>query len=118
MKKSIGLLFLGLVVIGVLPMAGCSNNFVMPWESNTLDPSRIPTREPLEVPPDMDTLPGKEPPEESQLRGRSSKDVKEDVPTSASTILFKTPQIPEEKPLTREEKERLPNWLGRSPGSK
>lgn len=102
----------------VLPLAGCSSNLSLPWEDNFLDPGRIATREPLEIPPDMNVLPGREPPEESLAKGskvllqESAQEAS--VPTSARSILFNTPQANEQKPLTREEQEHLPGWLGSS----
>ncbi|MEO5331685.1 MAG: DUF3035 domain-containing protein [Magnetococcus sp. YQC-5] len=124
MKKSSGSVLSVLLVctFAVLSMAGCSSNFTLPWEENLLDPSRIATREPLEIPPDLNLLPGTEPQEEMQAKGTGAKyqDTRQDdgQPTSARAILFKTPQAREEKPLSRDEQERLPSWLERSRGVK
>ncbi|MBF0262536.1 MAG: hypothetical protein HQL97_11980 [Magnetococcales bacterium] len=95
-------------------LSGCSSNFTMPWEQNMLDPSRIATREPLEIPPDLDTLPTNDPPEEPAGRlGDRRAGADSGTPGSARSILFKT-QAPtrEAKPLGRDEQERLPGWLG------
>ncbi|MBF0428294.1 MAG: hypothetical protein HQL94_05175 [Magnetococcales bacterium] len=98
-------------------LAGCSSKFVMPWEKDQLDPSRIATREPLEIPPDLDVLPTNEPPEDTVGTRQSDRDT---LPASARSILFKTQEKPqtEKPPLNRDEQEKLPNWLTPSRGSK
>ncbi|NGZ06290.1 MAG: hypothetical protein G8237_08030 [Magnetococcales bacterium] len=114
MKKTSASLLPLLAVLALLPLAGCSSNFTLPWEQNQLDPSRIATREPLEIPPDLHILPGQEPPEE-QSGGRMARSREDGTPSSARSILFKTPESKQEsKPLGRDEQERLPGWLGSS----
>ncbi|GAB0056665.1 hypothetical protein SIID45300_00973 [Candidatus Magnetaquicoccaceae bacterium FCR-1] len=95
-------------------LSGCSSNFTMPWEQNMLDPSRIATREPLEIPPDLNTLPTNDPPEEPAGRVGDRRAGKDDsAPASARSILFKGQEPAREaKPLGRDEQERLPGWLG------
>ncbi|MBF0417053.1 MAG: hypothetical protein HQL86_02250 [Magnetococcales bacterium] len=95
-------------------LSGCSSNISLPWEQNLLDPSRIATREPLEIPPDIDTLPGNDPPEEPAGRPgeRHAGSTDDGTPGSARSILFKTPEPKREaKPLGRDQQERLPGWL-------
>ncbi|MEO5345250.1 MAG: hypothetical protein H7834_02590 [Magnetococcus sp. YQC-9] len=97
-------------------LTGCSSNFTLPWEQNMLDPSRIATREPLEIPPDINTLPTNDPPEDLPGRlGERRTGARDDdsTPGSARSILFKTPEPKKDpKPLGRDEQERLPSWLG------
>ncbi|MBF0162821.1 MAG: hypothetical protein HQL88_11110, partial [Magnetococcales bacterium] len=50
-----------LYISGALLLGGCSGKLALPWESNLLDPARIATREPLEIPPDLNKLPSAEP---------------------------------------------------------
>lgn len=44
-------------VLGCGLLAGCSSNMTLPWEKDMLDPGRVVTREPLEIPPDLSELP-------------------------------------------------------------
>ncbi|MBF0342574.1 MAG: hypothetical protein HQL95_16650, partial [Magnetococcales bacterium] len=96
MKKSHGFLVpaMGIMAIGLL--AGCSSNFTLPWDDNALDPSKVATREPLEIPPDLDVLPGNEPPEDLPgrpgARDRAADPRDDGSPSSARSILFKTPE--------------------------
>ncbi|MBF0190428.1 MAG: hypothetical protein HQL99_04680 [Magnetococcales bacterium] len=102
----------------LLSLAGCSSNFALPWEDNMLDPSRVATREPLEIPPDLNVLPGQEPREEEENR-MVTPGTDGSAPASARSILFKTPENRQEsKPLTRDQQERLPGWIGNSPGGR
>ncbi|MBF0179978.1 MAG: hypothetical protein HQM03_08140 [Magnetococcales bacterium] len=115
MKKSI--LSAGLI-LGLCSLAGCSN-ISWPWEDAFLDPGRIVTREPLEIPPDLNVLPGNEPPEDVRgTPGGQTAAPSGPVPTSASQILFKTPPRQESKPLGRDEQERLPSWMPKSKENK
>ncbi|MBF0272452.1 MAG: hypothetical protein HQL98_10350 [Magnetococcales bacterium] len=108
-----------LALAAVLPLAGCSSNFTLPWEDNMLDPGRVATREPLEIPPDLNVLPGKETQEDDDNRIAASPRNDSSAPTSARSILFKTPEARQEsKPLTRDQQERLPGWLGTPTGGK
>ncbi len=116
MKKTLGLPVSVLLLFLAMPLAGCSNTITLPWETNALDPSRIATREPLDIPPDMDRLPGQESATDRQTMSQESSDPS--LPTSARTILFNTPQAQEQKPLNRNEQEQLPDWLDSSRGAK
>ncbi|MBF0627135.1 MAG: hypothetical protein HQL91_02840 [Magnetococcales bacterium] len=120
MKKTSGFNRPFLALLALLPLAGCSSNFVLPWEVNQLDPSQVATREPLEIPPDLDVLPSREAPDEPGV-GRITAPRDEVAPLSARSILFKTPAGKadnEVKPLGREEQERLPGWLGSGRGGR
>lgn len=78
-----------LITLGTVTLlaSGCSANFQMPWDKNLLDPGRIATREPLEIPPDLNTLP---PPEKGGPMPRgASKEVGRGE--NATTILFGKP---------------------------
>lgn len=115
MNKSSRLLVSLSCAVGLLSLAGCSSKFTMPWEKDMLDPSRIATKEPLEIPPDLDVLPGNEPPEQQRAGAGGTGERDEAVPGSARSILFNTPQPRgEDRPLGRDEKEQLPGWLGKS----
>ncbi|MBF0284964.1 MAG: hypothetical protein HQL51_10955 [Magnetococcales bacterium] len=98
-----------LLAAACLLLAGCSTNFKMPWEENRLDPSRVHTYEPLEVPPDLEVLPDPaNPADQSQTyRGGTPGG-------TASSILFNTPAPQPTAPLTRNQKEKLPEWMGSS----
>lgn len=102
MKKLQALLPVALLV------AGCSSNFTMPWEANLLDPARIQTREPLELPPDLNVLPTPDNP-----AGEALSQPKAPPAQSATTILFNAPtgRRGSPQPLTRNEKEKLPDWI-------
>ncbi|MEO5376643.1 MAG: DUF3035 domain-containing protein [Magnetococcus sp. DMHC-6] len=108
MKRVSVFLFLAVLVAF---STGCSSNFNLPWENNLLDPSRVPTREPLEIPPDFNVLPI--PGKEGQLIEEKTSTTPESkqVP-SANSILFNAPKRTEKEPLTRNEKEQLPDWMG------
>ncbi|MBF0368210.1 MAG: hypothetical protein HQL52_02035 [Magnetococcales bacterium] len=94
----------------VLLISACSGNIPVPWEDNLLDPARVPTREPLDIPPDLDQLPAS-----TQGEGSSENWVNPDndgTPAkSAGTILFDSPDSGEAAPLDRDEQERLPDWM-------
>ena len=46
-----------LCALTAILLGGCSSNTAFPWQDNFLDPGRVATREPLEIPPDLDVLP-------------------------------------------------------------
>ncbi|MEO5338955.1 MAG: hypothetical protein H7837_00350 [Magnetococcus sp. MYC-9] len=107
-----------------LCLTGCSGNISLPWESNLLDPARIATREPLEIPPDLHKLPptgtGKAADSRSKLPWTDPSLTqrptgKEGSKASASSQSIHLPsQIPENKDdpsLSRTEQEKLPAWM-------
>ncbi len=75
------------VCILCLPLLGCSGQFRLPWEEDPLDASRIITREPLEVPPDLDVLPTPVTEGDRTVLKHAS----EPVPPTAAEILFGSP---------------------------
>ena len=106
-----------------LLLGGCSGNISLPWESNLLDPARIATREPLEIPPDLNALP----PTGGTQERNSPRKVPWTDPSLAPKTTGKTGdksagdstirlpfQIPENKDdasLSRTEQEKLPAWM-------
>lgn len=87
------LLWLGAALL----VSGCTSQFAFPWETNPLDPSRIATREPLEVPPDLEILPQPTAGERSDA--------------SAGNILFGNPVPRQGEEGDRHQPERLPTWM-------
>ncbi|MBF0124156.1 MAG: hypothetical protein HQL60_02325 [Magnetococcales bacterium] len=79
-----------ILLLVLMLSAGCSGHFRMPWESDPFDPSRIATREPLEIPPDLDRLPvpgvSEDDPDRSLTRARDIGS------TTAGQILFGAPK--------------------------
>ncbi|NGZ28992.1 MAG: DUF3035 domain-containing protein [Magnetococcales bacterium] len=98
-----------LVLPVVWLVAGCSNNITMPWDVNMLDPGRVQTREPLEMPPDLNVLPTPDNPS-----GEALPQAKAPPAQSANAILFNSsPRPVVSKPLPgRNQKESLPGWMG------
>lgn len=105
-----------LCAAATLFLGGCSGNLALPWESNLLDPSRIATREPLEIPPDLNSLPPT-----GASKGSSSipkvpwtdPSLAQKKAGSDQTIHLPT-QILENKDdaaLSRTEQEKLPAWM-------
>ncbi|MBF0460501.1 MAG: hypothetical protein HQL87_03815 [Magnetococcales bacterium] len=110
-----------------LLLGGCSSNISLPWETNFLDPSRVATREPLEIPPDLNTLP---PAETAKDPGSTAK-----VPWTDPALAQKnggkadgktagnsnqTIHLPSQLPgnsddasASRNEQEKLPSWMGK-----
>ena len=106
---------------GALLLGGCSNKLSLPWENNLLDPARIATREPLEIPPDLNTLPppgaAKKPalshtipwinPAQAPKSGGNS-------PKERAQTIHLPPQSTEntdDTSLSRNEQEKLPAWM-------
>lgn len=81
----------------LLLTTGCTSQLQLPWEKNSLDASRIATREPLEVPPNLEILP---PPTSSRPQE-----------SSAGNILFGNPVPQQGESPDRYQKEKLPNWM-------
>ncbi|MEO5350230.1 MAG: DUF3035 domain-containing protein [Magnetococcus sp. YQC-3] len=117
-----------------LLLGGCSGNLTLPWESNLLDPSRIATREPLEIPPDLNALP----PTEGAADRNTPRKITWTDPSAApkptgkagdksagnsnSTIRLpiQNPENKDDASLSRTEQEKLPAWMekdnkGRAP---
>ena len=72
-----------------LPLMGCSSKLRLPWEPDPLDSSRVVTREPLEIPPNLDVLP---------------------TPATEG----ERPAIERSKELSREQQGQLPQWMRNS----
>ncbi|MEO5365842.1 MAG: hypothetical protein H7831_05715 [Magnetococcus sp. WYHC-3] len=108
-------LLVGALVLSAL-ITGCTRNIPMPWETqNLLDPNRVAVRQPLEIPPDLNVLPGSpeagkvlNPGESATAPAASSPD---DNASSASAILFGSPRPEPVAPLGRDRQERLPHWM-------
>ncbi|MBF0321709.1 MAG: DUF3035 domain-containing protein [Magnetococcales bacterium] len=111
-----------------LMLTGCSGKFRLPWESDTPDVSRIATREPLEIPPDLDLLPplpgsgGTGSTTTRSDHGEGSRPVAGAVGTAAvsgapdatqtaGSILFGTGSARKSEPVSRDQKEKLPGWI-------
>lgn len=101
-----------LLSLSLLLTAGCSGSMALPWDDALLDPGRIATREPLEIPPDLNTLPTeKRAYEGSELTWTNPNNAPADDDAGTS-LLLPLPSVQEEAPLDRNEKERLPRWMG------
>ncbi|MEG3641044.1 hypothetical protein [Magnetococcus sp. PR-3] len=105
----------GLGVSLLLMLSGCfSANISMPWEKK-VEVSDIPTREPLEIPPDLYNLPkaGYKP----NSSGRNPKVDKQASTTGADEILFGQKRNPKGGAAAsgngadRTKQETLPGWL-------
>ncbi|OSM04345.1 hypothetical protein MAIT1_04238 [Magnetofaba australis IT-1] len=99
------------LTLGSSLFAGCSANIRMPWE-RPMDASQVPTREPLEIPPNLDELPpvGTNPNVTKNPTALAAE-------KSAGQILFggDAPSArKQEKPeLGRDQQERLPGWINK-----
>ncbi|MBF0310108.1 MAG: hypothetical protein HQL56_11330 [Magnetococcales bacterium] len=93
-------LFLAVVLATLV--GGCSSTFRMPWEDSSLEVNRIATREPLEVPPDLYSLPqaGESPAAEESSKSSSARD-----------HLFGKKEARGEN-ARRSESGGLPGWMG------
>ncbi|MBF0414948.1 MAG: hypothetical protein HQL77_00280 [Magnetococcales bacterium] len=115
-------------VVGCGLLSGCSSTIALPWEKDNLDPSRVATREPLEIPPDLSELPNPD-----------AKNVKQDSERAADAwvnpdavgkkgggkpggnaareggdpkLPFSIPKVHQDNEgLSRNEKENLPGWM-------
>ncbi|MBF0153297.1 MAG: DUF3035 domain-containing protein [Magnetococcales bacterium] len=113
-----------------LMLAGCSGKFHLPWDSDLPDINRIATREPLEIPPDLDLLPplpGSRSESADTLPGSgggsqtggavaqagigTGASPAVDVPPTAANILFGTKVAKKVDPVSRDQKEKLPVWM-------
>ncbi len=104
----------------MLFLGGCSSSLTLPWDSNLLDPSRVATREPLEIPPDLDTLPptgnAQEPEgthkatwaDPALTQKHSTKvDNKQTIHLPPSGV-----ESQDDSAAAREKQEKLPDWMG------
>lgn len=107
MKQSLRRLPVALLaLLGVIGMVGggCSQKFQLPWEKDMLDPGRVATREPLEIPPDLQTLPPAETTGTGVRRGRSGGD-------SATSILFQEGKGEKRVEQRGQERAPMPDWV-------
>ncbi|MEO5362122.1 MAG: DUF3035 domain-containing protein [Magnetococcus sp. DMHC-8] len=125
-----------LYATSTLCLAGCSSNISLPWESNLLDPARIATREPLEIPPDLNTLPSSgtareqdrarkvlwtDPsmaqPGSGKAAGKSAGSAAGKTAAGSDLTIHLPTHSPENKDapaLSRTEQEKLPAWMEHS----
>ncbi|MBF0185802.1 MAG: hypothetical protein HQM06_15645 [Magnetococcales bacterium] len=107
------------IAASALLLNSCSSNFTLPWDSNLLDPARVATREPLEIPPDLHKLPSPDdarrgvdartPGWTDPARAQSSKSSR-----SSSFQLPAPVAIQDDGVASRNEQEKLPSWMGGS----
>ena len=102
----------GLFAVALPLLASCSTHIRFPWEADPLDPSRVETREPLEVPPDLWVLPQPGDEELDTVRSRKKEATQYE---SADAILFGASQAIDPAPLDRDKKEILPGWMDAPP---
>ncbi|MBF0147759.1 MAG: hypothetical protein HQL84_04700 [Magnetococcales bacterium] len=108
-----------MLVVGCGLLGGCSSSVSLPWEQDLLDPGRVATREPLEIPPDLSELPNPDvkKKEESPLEPWVSPDVSAGKGGGTregrnDRLPFAIPTVREDKEgLSRNEKENLPGWM-------
>ena len=84
-------------------LGGCSD-IPIPWGDNFLDPGRIATREPLEIPPDLDHLP--------PAAGKETSPQTDKQDPSVLLPFQIPPERQDDASLSRTKKERLPDWMG------
>lgn len=101
-----------------LLLGGCSGNMNLPWEGNLLDPSRVATREPLEIPPDLNTLPPVEGRAKDRARTLPWTDPALARQSSGQSGGHQTIHLPapaseykEDPSLSRNQQEKLPSWM-------
>ncbi|ABK44646.1 hypothetical protein Mmc1_2145 [Magnetococcus marinus MC-1] len=107
---------LGLTLMGSVMLGGCVlADFSMPWEKK-VEASDIPTREPLEIPPDLYKLPDAN--YKPQKPGSAAEvDASTQAGEAASQILFgegqvgETPSPDDRVQSGRKSQETLPDWL-------
>ena len=106
-------------------LGGCSSNMTMPWSDKFLDPGRIATREPLEIPPDLDVLPSANTQKDTddaigmpwnnssrakdnkQNRGKPSAS----TPNTSVDVPFNIPENQDDTSISRTKQEKLPAWM-------
>jgi hypothetical protein len=101
-------------LVAALFLGGCSSQVATPWDRPALDPGQVATREPLEIPPDFNTLPEPGP---KKNKGMTTLpkwvDPGEEQGGGSVPSLFKVPASSEEgESLSRNEREELPSWMG------
>ena len=104
--------FSGGLLLAALLLGGCSGKLSLPWEEALLDPGRIATREPLEIPPDLNRLPteGARPDADSPASAWIEPTVTDDGQSSIDIPLV-VPEQADDAALSRDEKEELPSWM-------
>ncbi|MBF0110340.1 MAG: hypothetical protein HQL76_14310 [Magnetococcales bacterium] len=107
-----------ILLAGCGGLAGCSNAISLPWEQDFLDPGRVATREPLEIPPDLSELPNpdvrkEEPPLDAWVNPDGPGGTRTGNPEGSNSRLpFAIPPVREDNEgLSRNEKENLPGWM-------
>nr|CRH04963.1 conserved exported protein of unknown function [Candidatus Magnetococcus massalia] len=98
-----------LAVVALSLVTGCSGSFRMPWEKS-YDPSEIPTREPLEIPPDLYSLPKAGYDKTGRQQHKKSQEG-----STANEILFGGGEAGRSDEMGRNEQETLPDWVGSKP---
>jgi hypothetical protein len=111
------------IAASALLLSSCSSNFSLPWDTNLLDPARVATREPLEIPPDLHKLPSPDDARRSVDRGspawtdparaQSSKSSR----SSSLQLPAPVPVNTDESAFSRSGQEKLPSWLGSDGGA-
>ncbi|WP_130472017.1 hypothetical protein [Candidatus Magnetaquicoccus inordinatus] len=106
------------LIASALLLNSCSSNFSLPWDANLLDPARVATREPLEIPPDLHKLPSPDDARRNVDARTPSWSDPARAPSSKSSR-SSTVQLPAPVPLnqddgisSRSEQEKLPSWMG------
>lgn len=84
-------------------LGGCSSAVSLPWEDKFLDPARVVTREPLEIPPDLTHLPPT-----GSARGAAQK--LPDLPWKPNAREGETPAS-SRAALSRLKQQQLPGWM-------
>ncbi|MBF0358924.1 MAG: hypothetical protein HQL70_09975 [Magnetococcales bacterium] len=107
---------LGLVLLAVTVLAGCSSKISTPWDKKELDPGQVSTMKPLEIPPDFSRLPVQESKKENSP-GEPPAWIDPGQQEGAGGVpsMFKEPTLSEtdsNSELPRSEKEELPSWMG------
>ena len=105
-------------------LGGCSNTIGLPWESPFLDPGRVATREPLEIPPDLSVLPpagrtqkpqgkvAKLPWERSGSSTSGSGHAGQKTsPQTSANLPFPIPESVDDSSISRDTQEKLPAWM-------
>ncbi|MBF0422096.1 MAG: DUF3035 domain-containing protein [Magnetococcales bacterium] len=114
------------LTFGCALLGGCSSTIALPWEKDNLDPGRIATHEPLEIPPDLSELPN---PDAKKPQSTANSPAERTIDSWAnpdaagnkgeahsgkgdSRLPFSIPAVHQDKEgLSRNEKEKLPGWM-------
>lgn len=106
-------------------LGGCSSTVALPWEDKFLDPGRIATQEPLEIPPDLSILPPVDAKEETNRLDRMpwnnpkashnklSRRLKQAEPPANTShpLPFQIPEKQDDASISRNKQEKLPAWM-------